>query len=79
MVAKTDYDKILKAVSAWSLEDRAALVNELVRGLGEQRKPAPRDTLSRARGLLRTEQPPPSDEDVKQMIDEHRMSKYGQR
>jgi hypothetical protein len=80
MVAKNDYDQVLKTISTWPVEDRAALATDLIRGLGDQpRDPVPRDTLSKALGLLRGNGPPPSDEDVERMIDEHRMSKYGQR
>ncbi len=36
-----------------------------------------RNTLKDALGLLATDQPPPSDEEVQMWLDEHRMEKYG--
>lgn len=80
MVARNDYDKILETVSAWPLEDRTSLINDLVRGLSDFKRPAPpRNTLPQARGLLRTDKPAPTDEEVRQWLEEHRMNKYGKR
>jgi len=80
MVAKNDYDKVLETVSAWPSEDRAALIGDLVRGLENFERPSPpRGTLSKARGLLRTDKPAPTDEEVRQWIEEYRMNKYGKR
>jgi hypothetical protein len=79
MVAKTDYQRVLEIVSSWPYDDRARLIDDLTQGLVDQLPPPPRDTLSRAIGLLKTDAPPPSDEEVKQWIHEHRMNKYGQR
>ena len=80
MSSRDKIDSINEQVGSWSPEDRVALAYELLRELRRQPLEAPpRDTLSHARGLLRTDLPPPSDEEVDRWIDEYRMHKYGQR
>jgi hypothetical protein len=80
MVAEGDYKKILELVATWPLEDRAALARDVL----AVRPPTPANTARRpsfaeAYGLFRVPgQPAPTDEQVRQWIDEHRMRKYGQ-
>jgi hypothetical protein len=80
MVAQGDYKKILELVANWPAEDRAALAHDLL-SLPARRAastPQPRPSFALARGLGRVEgTPPPTDEQVRQWIDEYRMSKYG--
>ena len=79
MSSRESIDKIIQEVQSWPAADRAALAYEILRELRRQPlQPAPRDTLSKARGLLKTAQPP-SDDEVKRWIGEYRMHKYGQR
>ena len=40
-------------------------------------RPKRRKTLNKALGLLATNQPAPSDEEIEQWLDEYRMEKYG--
>ncbi len=40
-------------------------------------RPRKKQTLSQALGLLATSAPPPSEEEVKQWLEEHRTEKYG--
>ncbi|MCX5965105.1 MAG: hypothetical protein NT070_18840 [Cyanobacteria bacterium] len=58
--------------------DRLALVSAIIESLQEQ--PVPRadrsDAIQRMRGLLKTDQPAPTDEEVAAMLDERRVERY---
>jgi hypothetical protein len=75
------YNQIRGIIMGWPLELRATLVREMLDDIFQQaavrigQRPI-RDTLSKARGMLRTEGPPLSDEEIEQMLDERRMSRY---
>ena len=75
----TDYETVLNAVRQWPLERRFALVQDVLDSLASTVAPArPREkTLEKALGLLATDQPPPTDDQVAQWLHEHRMEKYG--
>ena len=78
MSSRDQINTILRQVHDWPREDRVALAYEIPSDMRRAPlAPPPRDTAARARGLLRTADPPPSDEDVKRWIDAHRMRKYG--
>ena len=80
MTARAEIDSIVNQVQGWPPEDRVALAYQILRDLRRQPlSPAPRGTLNEARGSLGTDRPPPTDEDVRQWLDEHRMGKYGGR
>jgi hypothetical protein len=69
---------VMKIVSAWPPTRRFALAHRLLTDLERELVPAPRrPTADRARGLLATDQPPPTDEEIAQWLDEERMKKYG--
>ncbi len=73
------YRDVLQVVETWSPEWRLALMRDLLNSLeSEWKTPRPREkTLSQALGLLATDQPAPTDDQVQAMLDEHRMEKYG--
>jgi hypothetical protein len=58
--------------------DRLALVSAIIESL--QQQPVPRadrsGAIQRMRGLLKTDQPAPTDEEVAAMLDERRVEKY---
>lgn len=58
--------------------DRLALVSAIIESLQEQ--PVPRadrsGAIQRMRGLLKTDQPAPTDEEVAAMLDERRVERY---
>ncbi len=75
----TDYASILRIVTQWPPSQRFALVQDVLKTLAppaEETRPR-RKTLHEAEGLLATDQPPPTDEQVQQWLDERRMEKYG--
>ena len=75
----TEYENILKIVREWPTARRFTLVQDLLKTLApSQESPIPkRETLRRALGLLSSDQPAPSDEDIRSWLNEHRMEKYG--
>ena len=81
-----DYGEVLKTVQDWPFSQRIALVQDILRALAPElavlEAVAPRtrrNTLQEALGLLSTDQPPPSDEEIQEWLGEHRLEKYGQR
>jgi hypothetical protein len=75
----TSYETILNTVRQWPPDRRFALVQDVLNTLAPEVKPSRsrRKTLEKALGLLATSQPAPSDAEIKQWLDEHRMEKYG--
>ena len=73
------YETVLNTVRQWPLDRRFALVQDVLSTLAPKvLPPQPRPkTLEKALGLLATSQPAPSDAEIKQWLDEHRMEKYG--
>ncbi len=73
------YESVLAIVRAWPPEQRLLLVQDVMKTLetafrsGQLR----RQTAEEALGLLVTNQAPPSDREVQQWLEEHRMEKYG--
>jgi hypothetical protein len=77
-VSVETYETIRSAVLQWPANMRFALLRDLLYTLSPADwQPSSSSTLSQARGLLRAEAPPPSDEQVKTWLDEHRQEKYG--
>lgn len=74
-----NYDSILNTVRQWPTAQRMELVKDVLETISPRVEPAKKrqKTLSKALGLLATDQPAPTDEEVKQWLDEHRMEKYG--
>ncbi|MBI4671886.1 MAG: hypothetical protein HY741_09505 [Chloroflexi bacterium] len=73
------YQDVIRTVVSWEHERRLALIRELLLSLEAEwrTRPVPRNTFKRALGLAATSQPAPSDEQVRDWLDEHRMEKYG--
>lgn len=77
-VENSNYDSVLNIVRQWPSAKRMTLVQDVLETLAtrvEAKRPA-RATLKQALGLLVTDQPAPTDTEVEQMLDEHRMEKY---
>ena len=75
----TDYQRILEIVRRWPPDQRLSLLRDVRETLSSARKPlrSPRDTLTKALGLISSGEVLPTDEEVKRLLDEHRMEKYG--
>jgi hypothetical protein len=74
----TDERAVMGRISAWSPARRLALARRILTELERELFPRPRrPTGEIARGLLATDQPPPTDEEVEQWLEEERMKKYG--
>jgi hypothetical protein len=72
-----NYEQLLKIVSNWSEDKQLAFVHDVLKVLESRKERKREPTLQKALGLLATDQPPPTDEEVKQWLDEHRWEKYG--
>lgn len=69
---------VLKVVNAWTPKRRLALAHQILHDLERELAPRPRrPTLKEALGIAATDRPPPTDEEVKQWLEEERMKKYG--
>lgn len=73
-------DDILATVSTWPVEERLELISRLLQSvrLPEETRRAERTlALQRLRGLLASDRPAPTDEEIAAWLDEHREQKYG--
>jgi hypothetical protein len=72
-----DYRSIVELVRRWPPEQRAALAQDILKTLATEASTSrtPRDTLTRASGLL-ANGAAPTDDEVKQWLDERRAGKY---
>ncbi|HZS10395.1 MAG TPA: hypothetical protein VFD58_36535 [Blastocatellia bacterium] len=74
-----NYEGVLNIVRQWPTAQRLTLVQEVLKTLAsevEKTQPGER-TLEQALRLVPLNQPAPTDEEVRQWLDEHRMEKYG--
>ena len=78
-VEATNYKAVIETVRDWPAASRLSLVQDILKTLAleVENSRSKRNTLEKALGLLATDQPAPSDTDVQQWLDEHRMEKYG--
>ena len=74
-----DYDIVSKSIAKWSPTDRLLLAQNILNSLilEQTQGSTPKNTLSQALGLLTTEQPAPTDEQISHWLKEHRLEKYG--
>lgn len=74
-----NYQGILNIVRQWPTAQQIALVEDVLKTISSRVEPPKQRqrTLDRALGLLATDKPAPTDDEVKQWLDEHRMEKYG--
>ena len=75
----TNYESVLQVVRSWPRAERFTLVQEVLKTLEpEAEQPRHREpTLEKALRVVKLKGPAPTDEEVKQWLDEHRMEKYG--
>ncbi len=78
----TNYDNVLNVVRQWPTAQRFHLVQEVLKTLEPritriERPQRKEKTLDQALGLVSLSGPAPTDEEVEQWLDEHRMEKYG--
>ena len=80
IVKSIDYKAIIEIVQGWPPASRFSLVQDVLKTLAleeVEKSRSKRNTLEKALGLLSTNQAAPSDVEVQQWLDEHRMEKYG--
>jgi hypothetical protein len=81
MTAPTfDRETILRIVRQWPINEQVALADAILadaRVGAEAPAPPPAIPSAALRGILATDQPPPSDEEVARILEEERMKRYG--
>lgn len=76
--SELSYESVLRVVHTWPAARRYALIQDLLKTIEPREKDSERpDTLREALGLLATDQPAPSDEEVARWLHERRTEKYG--
>lgn len=75
-----DYQTILTIVRDWPPAQQFMLVREVLRTLAPDAgaRPPGRETLAAARGLLATDRPAPTDQEITRWLEERRTERYGQ-
>lgn len=78
-IKTNSYDSVLQTVRQWPPNRRFALVRDVINTLATEVFPSRprRKTLKKALGLLAASRPAPSDAEIQQWLDEHRIEKYG--
>ena len=71
--------EVLQRVRTWEPEMRIDLARRILETLVPRQIPPPPRTMSPEEvfGILKTDGPPPTDEECKKIIEEERMKKYG--
>lgn len=79
----TSYENILKTIKHWPSSERLSLIRDILDTLTPELENSEvsaastkHPTLSDALGFLTT-QTPPSDEEIQEWLDKHRLEKYG--
>jgi hypothetical protein len=77
-VKTNSYDSVLQTVRQWPPNQRFALVRDVMNRLATEVLPSQprRRTLPEALGLLARSGPVPSDAEIQQWLDKHRLEKY---
>ncbi len=81
--APLDHKDILHAIEAWPVEEQVALARFILERAASSRAETSAETSARStwdalHGIASSGNEPPSDEQVAQWLDEHKMEKYGQ-
>lgn len=79
MTQPAAYTAVLQRVTSWPIDQQIALAQDVLETVSERVSTSanPRPSFERARGIARSEERAPSDEEVKQWIDERRKVKFG--
>lgn len=77
MLREAEITEILTRVDQWLPEDRVALAYQILREMRiKVLADPPRDTLHRALGIGRGDGPAPTDDEVKEIMHNHRLEKF---
>ena len=71
-----DLQQIWDRVRAWPQPMRVSLASKILRSL-EAEQERPKKSLRDLVGILATDQPPPTDQEVERILEEERTRKYG--
>jgi hypothetical protein len=71
-----DVQQIWQRIRSWPQPMRLSLAAKILQSL-EAEQTRPKKSLADLVGILETDNPPPTDEEVEQIVEEERMRKYG--
>jgi hypothetical protein len=74
------YGEVVLAVDRWPRERRLALMRHLLETIDDdtaEKERRRREAFDRLEGILATDAPPPTDEEVEQWLEEERLKRYG--
>jgi hypothetical protein len=73
---RDEVQQVWGKVQAWPQPLRLSLATKILQSI-EAEQMRPKKSLADLVGILATDQPPPTDEDVERILEEERMKKYG--
>lgn len=78
-IAEQDHEAIQQAVASWPIDEQLALARQILAraSVSLRAQTSQRSTWEALYGIASTSQEAPSDEQVAEWLDEHRMKKYG--
>ncbi|HID53522.1 MAG TPA: hypothetical protein EYP41_16005 [Anaerolineae bacterium] len=77
-VQTKNHREILQNVLDWPPHQQIDLAHELLKIAASKKRDSQRQELfEQAVGLLATDEPPPTDEEIARILEEERMKKYG--
>ncbi len=71
-----DVQQVWQRIRSWPQPLRLSLAAKILQSL-EAEQTRPKKSLGDLVGILETNKPPPTDDDVEQILEEERMRKYG--
>ena len=71
-----DVQQVWQRIRSWPQPMRLSLAAKILQSL-EAEQTGPKKSLADLVGILESDKPPPTDEDVQQILEEERMRKYG--
>ena len=75
------YADVIRAIASWPRERRLALLRHLVATIDDDhpdvKERRRREALDQLEGILASDAPPPTDEEVARWLQEERLKKYG--
>jgi hypothetical protein len=81
--AGPEYTAVLRQITAWPRSARLALLRDVLDTLADQEEivemstSRSRPALHEVAGLLKTDEPPPTDDQVEQWLEERRIQRFG--
>ena len=76
VVHQDDIQQVWDRIKVWPQPMRLSLASKILQSL-EAEQTRPKKSLADLVGILETDKPPPTDEEVERILEEERMRKFG--